>query len=119
MVVARTLFQSACVILSIENRHLKIQALNSPIDDESVNMMMLETEKILQQEQPFTSMWDLRECHMPSVAVTWKCIRWAVKHKTELDHYNTELTIECNNRLRKIVNLVLRVFRPKCPVNVL
>lgn len=119
MVVVRTLFQSACVILSMENRHLKIQALNSPIDDQSVNMMMLETEKLLQDKKPFTSTWDLRECHIPSMAITWKCIRWAIEHKSALDEYNTELTINCDNTLRKIVNLVLRAFRPKCPVHVL
>lgn len=111
----RELFASACVVLSMENRHLTVRALNAPIDDDSVLRMFGATEDLLSGKESFQTTWDIRECQIPSVSVTWKCIRWALKNKSDLDLYNTELNILCPLRLLGTVRLVLRVFGPKCP----
>ena len=105
-------------MLSMEQRHLTIRALNAPIDDVSVSRMFEATETLLLDKKAFSTTWDVRECQLPSVAVTWRCIRWALNQKQALDQYNTELNILCPQRLLGTVRLVLRIFGPKCPTNV-
>lgn len=118
LISMQTLFVSACVILSMENRHLTLRGLNAPIDDESVSMMFQTTERLLESRESFSTTWDVRECQLPSLAVTWKCIRWALRHKQALDDYNTNLEILCPARLAGTVRLVLRTFGPTCPTTV-
>ena len=102
----------------MDGRHLTLRALNAPIDDESISRMFHNTEVLLDEKIPFSSTWDIRDCQLPSLAITWNCIRWALQHKQALDDYNTELNILCPTRLLGTVRLVLRVFGPKCPTNV-
>lgn len=118
MCAMRVLFSSACVIMSLEGRHLTLRGLNAPIDDHSVDKMFETTESFLNEKTPFSTTWDVRECQVPPLAVTWKCIRWALANKQALDEYNTQLHIRCPPRLSAIVRLVLRTFGPKCPTTV-
>ena len=114
----RILFVSACVVLSMDGRHLTIRAFDAPIDDRSIDGMFATTEALLEERTPFTSTWDVRECRVPSAAVTWRCIRWAMEHKRALNEYNEELTVYCDARLIHVVRLVLRAFGPTCPTRV-
>lgn len=112
----RTLFTSACVVLTMEQRHMTIRAINAPIDSVSVDRVLEITETLLGEKRPFSTTWDVRDCQIPSTQLTWTCIRWALAHKSALDEYNTNLVIKCpSSRLLGVVKLVLRVFGPKCP----
>lgn len=114
----KTIFASACVVLSMEGRHLTIRALNAPIDTHSVTMMFAATEALLKDKRSFSTTWDIRECQIPTLSITGWCIRWALRHKHDLDKYNTKLDILCKPRLMNTVQLVMRLFGPKCPTTV-
>ena len=116
----QALFSSACVEVTLDpaTRRLTLRALDAPIDDTSVSTMFSETEALLETGEPFSTLWDVRWCRFPPAAVTWRCIRWAVSNKRNLDRLNTQLDVVCSPSLLSTVKLVLRVFGPTCPTNV-
>lgn len=120
MQVVQTLFSSACVEVTLDpaTRRLTLRALDAPIDDTSVSTMFSVTEALLEAGEPFSTLWDVRACRLPSAAVTWRCIKWAVSNKRNLDRLNTQLDVVCSPGLLSTVKLVLRVFGPTCPTNV-
>lgn len=116
----QTLFSSACVEVTLDTatRRLTLRALDAPIDDTSVSTMFSVTEALLEENAPFSTLWDVRRCRIPSAAVTWRCIKWAVLNKRNLDRLNTQLDVLCDKRLTGTVRLVLLAFGPRCPTSV-
>jgi hypothetical protein len=94
-----------------------IKAKDAPVDDHTVSKLFELTESRMNEQEPFSTTWDLRMCQVPSMSITWKCIGWALKHKRHLNEKNKRLVI-LNERkgLNKVVKLVLSTFGPSCPV---
>ena len=119
-VVSNVLFQSACVLVTFSSpdRHLTIQALSTgPVDDASVDKLFELTEGLLQPtEQPFMTTWNLKNCRTPSRQIVFKCIKWALQHKNDLNTKNKRLAIVSgSSTVNNVVKFVLKVFGPSCP----
>lgn len=118
---SNVLFQSACVLVTLtpSNRHLTIQALSSgPVDDVSVDKLFEITEDLMKPgEQPFMTTWNLKNCRTPSRKIVFKCLKWALEHKSDLNSKNKRLAIVSgSNPVNAVVKLVLKAFGPSCPI---
>ena len=118
-----TLYTSSGVSVTLsEGRLLQISASESAVSlsEDDVSAVLMETEKLLAEKVSFRTMWDLRNCPIPSVAIATRCIRWALKNKTALDKFNSRLGVVVPPRpaLLKLVESVLWVFAPSCEVHV-
>ena len=114
------LFQSACVLVTFSqpNRHLTIQALSSgPVDETSVDKLFEITEDLMQNgNEPFMTTWNLKNCRTPSRQIVFKCLQWALNHKSDLNSKNKRLAIVSGSSpVNAIVKLVLKAFGPSCP----
>lgn len=114
------LFQSTCVLVTLttSNRHLTIQALSTgPVDEVSVNNLFQITEDLMKPgEQPFMTTWNLKNCRTPSRKIVFQCLKWALKHKSDLNSKNKRLAIVSgSNSVNAVVTLVLKAFGPSCP----
>lgn len=99
--------------------HLRLVALaNEQLDRGTIDAILALTDTLLEEEKPFKSTWDLRQCRVPGMTVVWRCIRWAVTRKAKLDQLNQRMAICMPDRpaLLAIVKLVLKTFGPICPV---
>jgi hypothetical protein len=124
---SRTIFQSGSVKMIFESRcnppHLLIQSVpdSGPITLQDISSVTNETEKLLNAKLQFKTTWDLRHCPVPTASVVLKCMAWAIAHKRQLDAQNTRTAIILNPNSKSVlavVNTVLRMFGPRCPVRV-
>lgn len=118
---SNVLFQSACVLVTLtpSNRHLNIQALSSgTVDETSVEKLFEITEDLMKPgEDSFMTTWNLKNCQTPSRQIIFKCIKWALQHKTDLNSKNKRLAIVSgSNPVNAVVKLVLKAFGPSCPI---
>ena len=112
-----SMFTSPCVEVAFHevNRHMTITARDAPIDADSVDAVLHLTEDKLEKAK-FVTTWDLRHCRMPSIAVTGRCLRWALKNKRRLDDRNERLVVLGGSpSVNSVVRLVLSAFGPSCP----
>jgi hypothetical protein len=68
------------------------------------------------RNEPFSIIWDLRECGMPSTRHIWRSIRWGTAHKQTLDQRMTAMAVVLapkDHALRGVVRFVLRACMPK------
>lgn len=97
------------------NRHMTITARDAAIDTESMDAVLRLTEAKLEGAK-FATTWDLRDCRMPSMDVTARCLRWALKNKRRLDDQNERLVVlGGSSSVNSVVRLVLSAFGPRCP----
>lgn len=90
------------------------------VSDEDVAAVLAATENLMDQNLDFQTLWDLRACPVPSVAVVARCVRWALKHKPRLDRLNRRLAVvvPAGRALAALVATVLATFGPTCEVHV-
>ena len=90
-----------------------------PIDSDTITGVFNATEDMINKGQTFKTLWNLRQCPVPSPSVVYQCLHWAIKKKRALDNLNVGMGIVLPaNRpvILTIVNSVLRAFGPRCPV---
>jgi hypothetical protein len=123
-----TLFESAVVSVTLENkknsrRLLCICAIDGSfsLDTDSVEAVIKETEKLIDESEPFFTLWDLARCPVPPVAMVFRCLKWAMQNKYRLDGANLKMAVVVPyNRpvILQVVNSVVGAFQPLCPVRV-
>ena len=87
------------------------------LDDEGVATGLGVIGTVLEHEKPFTILWDLRSCCLPSRAQLRYGFEWAAAHGPELDRYLAGIGILLTSRVVRVVaDLVIRVTRPPQPV---
>jgi len=60
--------------------------------------------------------WNLKNCRTPSRKIVFQCLKWALKHKSDLNSKNKRLAIVSgSNSVNAVVTLVLKAFGPSCP----
>jgi hypothetical protein len=124
---SETLFESAIVRVTVENkktmpiRMLSICAIDGSlsIDTDSVDGTIKATETLMNDGEPFCTVWNLQLCPVPHVSIIFKCLRWAMSNKCRLDTYNKRMAVVLpENRpvILEVVNGVVSAFQPQCPV---
>ena len=99
--------------------HLRLVALaDETIDSETIGQILDLTDELLGMGDQFKSTWDLRVCRVPGMRVVVRCVKWALSRKDKLDKLNQRMAVCMPDKpaLLSIVQLVLRVFGPACPV---
>ena len=66
---------------------LRLTARKEPMTDEGVVRGLAVIEEVLQRKEPFTILWDVRSCSLPSRQQLRIGTEWARTHKPELDTY--------------------------------
>lgn len=89
---------------------LRLTARNDqPMTDEGVVRGLAVIAEVLQRKEPFTILWDVRSCCLPSRQQLRIGTDWARTHKPELDTYLAGIGILQSSRIvRAVANLVLR-----------
>lgn len=117
-----TLFENAVVKVSLTtDKRLSIETLDGcfAIDDESVAGVMNATKKLLDEGDSFSTMWDLRNCPVPSPSCVLNCLQFAIANKSRLDASNKKMAIvlpATRPIILVVVKNVLSAFAPTCPV---
>ena len=99
--------------------HLRIVATEDrPLQLETVESVLALTDQLLDKGDAFQTSWDLRSCQVPSSAVMWKCVGWAVPRRAKLNSLNKRMALCMPDRpsLLNVVRFVLKLFGPACPV---
>ena len=113
------LFVNSVVCVSYKGDHLTIEAVEGGIciDEDSVEAVIRESERVLRRRVKFRTTWDLQFCPLPTASVVARCTRWAVQNRTELNSLNTRLAVLTSSAtLLGIVRVVLSVMGPRCPL---
>jgi len=108
------MLRTSCMIVRLQGDVLLLEALPVRIDSESVRQVFAYVDTLL--SRPFQTFWDLRQCRTPSKSVVFTCLRWSLSRRAALNRWNTKLCVLLDDRLVTVVNMVLRVFGPSCPV---
>jgi len=58
--IMKALFTSACIVLTMERRHMTIRTMSAPLDSVSVTSVLKITEGLLDEKRPFSTTWDVR-----------------------------------------------------------
>jgi hypothetical protein len=117
------LYASSCARVTLSGDrllHIAAQEGAVGVSDEDVAAVLAATENLMDQNLEFQTLWDLRACPVPSVAVVARCVRWALKHKPPLDRLNRRLAVvvPAGRALAALVATVLTTFGPACEVHV-
>jgi len=94
---------------------------SAPIDASTIDSVFEITETVIADGTRFKTMWNLQNVPVPPPFVVYKCMRWALTHKRELDRLNVCMAVVLpSNRsvILSVVDSVLRAFGPRCPVRV-
>lgn len=79
----------ATLVLSHEAEHalprLRLTAHKQPMTDEGVERGLAVIGDVLKRKEPFTILWDVRSCTLPSRQQLRIGTEWARTHKPELD----------------------------------
>lgn len=124
---SESLFRNVIVNVSLAQasaesaRIFTIEAVNGTmaIDDETIDGVLSATNSMLDDEVEFKTLWDLRKCPIPTPNVVFRCLRWAMSRKRDLDTYNAAMAVvlpATRPTILQVVNSVLHVFAPRCPV---
>ena len=123
-----TLFESAVVRVTLENKKNSRPVLcicatdgNFSLDADSVEAVIKDTEKLIDEGEPFFTLWDLARCPVPPVSTVFRCLKWAMQNKYQLDEANRKMAVVVPyNRpvILQVVNSVVGAFQPLCPVRV-
>lgn len=124
---SKTLFDSLSAKVSIFQRSecdvqlFTIEATNGslPIDEDTIKGVLNATEGLFEDGRAFKTLWNLQNCPVPSPAIVYRCLAWAIGHKRDLDRLNVAMGIVLPvNRpvIMTVVNSVLRAFGPRCPI---
>lgn len=117
------LYASSCARVTLsQDRLLHIAAQEGAVcvSEEDVTAVLEATESLMVQNLEFQTLWDLRACPVPSVAVVARCVRWALRNKPLLDRLNRRLAVvvPAGRALAALVATVLATFAPTCEVHV-
>lgn len=121
---AEKLYASSCARVTLsEDRLLHIAAQDGAvcISDEDVAAVLASTEALMVEGVEFRTLWDLRACPVPTIAVVGRCVRWALKNKSELDRLNKRMGVvvpTTGKAVAALVATVLTTFGPTCEVRV-
>ena len=111
-----------CVELSYELRdplpipRLVIRTNGAQITEAAVNALIDVSQQVIDRNEEYVVLWDLRASCKPSSGPIFRCLRWAAANKSRLDAQLKCLTICLSSSLmRGVVDLVLRMARPPMP----
>lgn len=124
---SKTLFDSMSAKVSIFQRSsndvqlFTIEAINGslPIDDETIKGVFKATEDLFEYGSLFKTLWNLKNCPVPTPSIVYRCLTWAIGHKRDLDRLNIQMGIVLpvdRPVILNVVNAVLRAFGPRCPI---
>jgi len=95
---------------------LRMSSARAPVTDEAIDLLFRYSLAAIARDEPFTVLWDLRECSLPHTAQMWRCVRWGTANKAALDERMASLVVvlgEGDRALRGLVSLVLKLCIPK------
>lgn len=74
------------------------------------------SQRVLDRDESYCCLWDLRLCGVPKAALLWRGMRWAYSQKAGLDANLTCVAVLLNGGpIRSTVAFVLRLTRPIMP----
>ena len=97
---------------------LRMEAASAPITDEAIDLLERYSLRACERGEKFGVLWDLRQCQVPGMRQTWRCIRWGTEHKATLDARMETLAVllgEDDRLISSVVGFVLKICLPAVP----
>lgn len=98
---------------------LVLRGVSKPIDDEGLARLLRTAEEVLERDQPFTILYDIRTCSLPSRKQIGMGTEWGKVNNKRLNRTLQGIAILMTNPItRTTVNMILTLCRPQQPCGI-